>query len=237
MPHISHVYVLSPVYIYSFYTHYNSCTQLTGRSSHNSGLQLGLFRLLCAVLQVSDLYVEVSFGPPKQLGREMKSLGWFFASSCPGCPWVPQGASRVCMSPTMGHILGTRRLKGDACFSYSRHKKQATSLRTGGRSLEICGAVASARWKGKTGWDLSDFKTWLNIESSPVLHESTENQKTGTSNFQQEVNMALKHFDIDVLLNLESLGFAHTPKHLKRNNQKSQDIPYFKHFDSLNKKW
>ena len=65
MPHISHIYVLPPVYIYSFYTHYNSCTQLTGRSSHNSGLQLGLFRLLCAVLQVSDLYVEVFVGPPK----------------------------------------------------------------------------------------------------------------------------------------------------------------------------
>ena len=224
MPHISHIYVLPPVYIYiiyiySFYTHYNSCTQLTGRLSHNSGLQLGLFRLLCAVLQVSDLYVEVFVGPPKQLGREMKCLGWFFASSCPGCPWVPQGASRVCMSPTMGHILGTRRLKGDACFSYSRHKKQATSLRTGGRSLEICG-VASARWKGKTGWDLSDFKAWLNIESSPVLHELAENQKTGTSNFQQEVNVALKHFDIDVLLQwqaqLRKPGMCPHPKTQKK---------------------
>ena len=47
-------YVLYPVY---YYTHYNACSQLTGRSSQNSGVQLGLFRLLCAVLQVSDLSV------------------------------------------------------------------------------------------------------------------------------------------------------------------------------------
>lgn len=83
-------------------------------------------------------------GCPEQRGREMKSLGWFFVkSSCPGCPWAPQGASRVCMSPTMGHIPGTRRLKGDACFSYSHHKKQATSLRTGGIILEILGGAAA----------------------------------------------------------------------------------------------
>ena len=132
-------YVLYPVY---YHTHYNACTQLTGRSSQNSGVQLGLFRLLCAVLQVSDLSVAFfCWLPGTARERDEIFREFFVKSSCPGCPWAPQGASRVCMSPTMGHIPGTRRLKGNACFSYLHHKKQATSLRTGGIILEILGGA------------------------------------------------------------------------------------------------
>ena len=141
-------YVLYPVY---YCTHHNACTQLTGRSSQNSGVQLGLFRLLCAVLQVSDLSVAFFCWLPGTARERDEIFGVIFRKEqLPRLvPGQPQGASRVCMSPTMGHIPGTRRLKGDACFSYSHHKKQATSLRTGGIILEILGGGCSFLQGGK----------------------------------------------------------------------------------------